>query len=60
MSWASSSVYEWGLARGRNLFSLTRFHEFELSLVQEFELFQEFSLFQEFCETHKIREFGVP
>jgi len=29
------------------------FHEFESSLVQEFEFFWEFSLFQEFC---KIRE----
>jgi len=49
-----------GLARGQG--DLSRFCEFESSLVQEFELFWELGLFWELCEIcelgkiHKIHE----
>jgi len=58
IAWTSSSVYEWALVGGQAFCSL--FHEFEFSLVQDFELFREFSLFQEFHKIGEIQEFWVP
>jgi len=45
----SYSVYEWGLTGGQGAICSSCFHEFETSLVWEFDLFQEFSEIHDFC-----------
>jgi len=49
-----------GVGQGQGAIGSSLFHDFQSSLVWEFEPLWDFVFFHKFCEICKIHEFGIP